>query len=407
MKNTVASRWTRLILGVLVLLFAGVIYSWSILKAPLALEFGWTPAQLAVNYTVTIICFCLGGLASGLLAGKISSRLRLLCAAILVFSGFFITGRLSGASLLPLYLSYGVMAGLGIGIVYNVVIADVNAWFPDRPGLSSGCLMMGFGFATLLLGNICGRLINLPGFGWRATFTALAAAIAAVLVLASLLIQPPPRDLRLPAPRRKKTVSGLSRDFQPLDLRGRALLKRPAFWLMFAFFTLLAALGNSAISFAKDFALAQGGTEQAAISVVGLLAVCNGLGRLTSGSLFDRFGARLTQYAASLAALAAPLLALWAISRASFPLAVVALCLCGFAFGFSPTLTAALVKAFYGAKDFPLNFSMMNLVLIPASFAPSLAGAMITNSGAYSGSFLMLLGFSLAGLAFNLCVRRP
>ena len=152
-KKNLNVRWLHLAAGVLALLFAGIIYGWSILKAPLAADFGWTADQLALNFTLTMCFFCLGGMAGGLLSKRIGSRASLILAGVLSCLGFFLTARLDGASVAMLYVSYGVLAGLGIGIAYNVIISTVNAWFPDKKGTCSGALMMGFGASALVVGN--------------------------------------------------------------------------------------------------------------------------------------------------------------------------------------------------------------------------------------------------------------
>ena len=82
-RRPTSLRWFYMILGVVALLFAGVIYAWSILKAPLGEEFGWTGSQLALNFTLTMCFFCLGGFAGGLISKRIGSRLSLILAAAL------------------------------------------------------------------------------------------------------------------------------------------------------------------------------------------------------------------------------------------------------------------------------------------------------------------------------------
>lgn len=95
--------------------------------------------------------FCLGGFAGGLLGKRIGCRLSLLLAAVLAGFGFYLASRLKG-QIVILYLSYGVMAGFGIGISYNIIISTISAWFPDRKGLCSGVLMMGFGASAYGIG---------------------------------------------------------------------------------------------------------------------------------------------------------------------------------------------------------------------------------------------------------------
>ena len=151
-KQNLSVRWLYLVVGVVAMLFAGVLYAWSILKSPLASEFGWGASSLALNFTLAMSTFCIGGLLGARLSKQFGHRIALLSSGILSALGFILTAALPGTSVAMLYVTYGVLAGLGIGIAYNVVIGTVSAWFPDKKGLCSGCLMMGFGASALLLG---------------------------------------------------------------------------------------------------------------------------------------------------------------------------------------------------------------------------------------------------------------
>ena len=184
-------RWLYLALGSAALLLGGIIYSWSILKSPLAEEFGWNPAQLALNFTITICFFGIGGLVSGILAKRLSPRTRLFISAVMVFLGYFLASRVTAGSLGLLYSSYGVLAGLSIGILYNTTIATIGEWFPDRKGLSSGIMLMCFGFSTLLFGGLAGRLMAMPDFGWRKTYLLLGCCMAGITILFGLVIKRP------------------------------------------------------------------------------------------------------------------------------------------------------------------------------------------------------------------------
>ena len=142
MKNTIQTtniRWFYLAVGTFAMLFAGILYAWSILKAPFSGEFGWTSSELAFNFTVTMSFFCMGGLLGAQISKRMGSRFAILVSGVLAAGGFILTSLLTGSSVFFLYLTYGVLAGLGIGISYNVVVATVSAWFPDQKGLCSGC----------------------------------------------------------------------------------------------------------------------------------------------------------------------------------------------------------------------------------------------------------------------------
>jgi len=87
-------------------------------------------------------------------------------------------------------------------------------------------------------------------------------------------------------------------------------------------------------------------------------------------------------------------------------LGVIGLMLCAFSYGFSPTVSAAMVGGFYGMKHYHLNFPVMNLVLIPASFVSTLAGKLYEVSGGYLSTFIVLTAMSVVGLIVNLSIRK-
>ncbi len=266
-KKNLNVRWLYLAAGVLALLFAGIIYGWSILKAPLAADFGWTADQLALNFTLTMCFFCLGGMAGGLLSKRIGSRASLILAGALSCLGFFLTARLDGASVAMLYVSYGVLAGLGIGIAYNVIISTVNAWFPDKKGTCSGALMMGFGASALVVGNTVSVLMEHPAVGWRMAFTGLGAALGIILAAAGFLLRLPPAGLKLPKPEGK--AGGSSEDFEARDYTPAEMVRRFTFWRAFVCIVFLAAVGNTVISFARDLSISVGAEAGLATTLVG------------------------------------------------------------------------------------------------------------------------------------------
>ena len=394
-ENNPLIRRFYLVLGTLALLVAGVIYAWSILKAPLAAEFGWTASALSLNFTLTMCCFCLGGMLGGFLNKRIGLRGALLLGAVLAAAGFFLASGMS--SITVLYLGYGVLAGFGIGIAYNCIISTVNAWFPDKKGLCSGVLMMGFGASALVIGSAADAMIGNPSVGWRMAFRAIGGALGAVLLLAALFLRKAPEK----APVQKAEADGDSR-----DLTTAQMLKSAVFWKAFLLVVFLAAVGNTVISMAKDLALSVGLAAGAATALVGILSVCNGLGRVITGAVFDRLGRKTTMIAANLMAIAAAAITLCAILLHSAVLGVVGLCLTGLSYGTCPTITSAFTSEVFGVRYFPMNFAVMNCNRIFASFIAT--GASLVNSATdgYSAAFMLLLGLSLIALLLNLSLRK-
>jgi OFA family oxalate/formate antiporter-like MFS transporter len=405
-KFNINARWPQLIVGVIVLLFAGIIYAWSIIKAPFAKPdvFGWTAGQLGLNYTITVSLFCIGGFVSGLFTKKTSPMLRMLVAAVMFFAAFFITSQMQG-NILVLYLAYGVLGGFAIGIVYNTIIAIVSSWFPDKRGLASGLLLMGFGLNSILIGKLADIAIKSAEIGWRTTYIVLAIITAAVFVIAAFIIKAPPADAVFPTP--KGAAKNGHGDVKALDISSLEMIKRASFWKLFIFFILLASVGSASISFAKDIISDAGATEGLAVTMVGIISISNGFGRLVSGWLFDNIGRRKTQFVTSVVAIVAPLTVVLALQTHSLAIGITGIILCGVSYGFAPTGSTAFIGAFFGQKNFSLNLGILNLQLILTSFAATLAGALKDATGGFVSTFLILAGFSVAGLVLNIFIKKP
>ncbi len=403
-KQSTSVRWAYLVVGIIAMLFAGIIYAWSILKSPFSAEFGWTNNNLANNFTLTMCFFCLGGLLGAQLSKRIGHKIAIIIAGVLGALGFILTASLSGASVPMLFISYGLLAGLGIGIAYNVIIATVSAWFPDKKGLCSGCLMMGFGASALVLGNLADALFNVPSIGWRTTYVILGIALGVVLVIAALILKKPGADVVLP---QAKAAKASSESFERKDYTPGQMLRRPSFWMAFICLIFLSAVGSSVISFAKDLALAVEAPESLAVTLVGVLSVCNGLGRIITGAVFDIIGRRKTMLCANILTIAAAAVTLIAVFVGSLPLCIVGLCLTGMSYGSCPTVTSAFTSAFYGMKYFPTNMAIMTFNIMGGSLLASVSSTLRTSYGGFVAPFIMLLALTVVALVLNLSIKKP
>ena len=401
MSKNIHRRWIYLIMGTVSMLFAGIIYGWSILNAPF-LEM-WDKNALSLNFTITMSFFCLGGFLGAKLSRRFGIQVSIILSALLSCSGFCLTSLITGNSILVLYLTYGVLAGLGIGIAYNAVISTVNTWFPDKKGLCSGCLMMGFGASSLIIGNLASTIMD--RFGWQTAYILLGCTLGTVLLLTAMVLNRPDANTVLPAAKLKRTAGEES--FVSQDYTTGQMLRRTSFWTAFTCLGLLGAVGSSVISFARNLALSVGAEAALATTLVGVLSVCNGLGRIFTGALFDARGRRFTMMASNLLTIAAAGVTLLAVSLQSLPVCIVGLCLVGMSYGSCPTVSSAFVSAFYGSKHFATNFSMMNFNLIGSSLIATACSSLLTATNGYTAPFIMLLALSFAAFVLNQMLKRP
>ena len=393
-----------LCVGVVTMLFAGIIYAWSILKIPFASELNFATDALALNFTLTMSFFCLGGLASSFLVKKIGTAASIMISGALAAAGFILTSFIGDGQLFLLYITYALMAGLGIGMAYILIISTVNAWFPDRKGLSSGALMMGFGASSLILGNLADLLFK-SEIGWRTTFIILGIALGVVVCLSALFIKRPDSSVVFPEP--KKRAGKKAESFEVKDFTPTEMIRRFTFWRAFVYLICITAVGSSVISFARDLALSVGAGAALATTLVGVLAVCNGLGRIITGAVFDAMGRRFTMTAANILTIVAAGVTLLAIRISSLPLCIAGLCLTGLSYGTSPTVSSAFTSAFYGTKHFASNLGIMNFNLMCASFVATTCSSLLTATGGYTVPFILLLALSVIALGLNISIKKP
>ena len=221
------NRWIYAAIGVLVLFCAGIIYAWSVLSVPIAAEFTeWTKTQLSLTFTITMILFCMGCMAGGFLSGKFSPKVYVVTAAALFLIGFQMTANIHSVAML--YIGFGVISGFGSGLVYNAVMGTITKWFPDKQGLISGVLLMGFGVSAFAIGKLYQALTPDVIGAWRSSFRFMGIVIPIVLVLcAPFFVKPQPTEAA-GSVQKKSAVNPVA-----MEATTGQMIRRPAFWLYY------------------------------------------------------------------------------------------------------------------------------------------------------------------------------
>ena len=394
------NRWVYAIVGVIVLLFAGLVYAWSVLSTPIAAEFtGWTKAQLSLTFTLVMILFCIGSLLCGLLAGKLSAKNAVRVSAVLFLAGFFIASRCQ--SPLTLYLGFGVLCGLSSGLCYNAVMSTMVRWFPDRPGLISGVLLMGFGGGSFLIGKLYQAWTPAGVGGWRTSFVVLGIICCVVLAVCSFFFVAPGADFPVPAGKGGRAVAAPREDIKPA-----VMLKRPAFWLYYVWAIAVSAAGLALISQASGvvWEASADQTAGAVATIVGLISICNAVGRVLFGGMYDKFGRSLSMQLVNGLFILTSVVLLLAMSSRSVVVVIIGFVIGGLAYsGVTPT-NSAFCRAYFGPTSYPVNFPLINSNLIFASFGSTISGALYDASGSYSSTFFLIIGLAVAGILCSLTI---
>ena len=399
MNNAPAQKncWLQLAVGTLMLLLAGLLYGWSIFRKPLGELFPvWSATNLSAPFSISMIFFCLGGFLSGKLLQRVGSRNVVWMAAFLLLTGFSAIACMptddAVLSLYMLYIFYGVLCGLGVGMAYNAVIGTVVQWFPGRSGTASGILLMGFGFGGIVLGSLVNLLI--AAIGLAQTFLALGILIASLLFIGACILKAPEVAAAGGAVAAAGTVADDARNRSP-----RQMLQTPSFWLFFFCMVAINAAGLMAIGSAASIALLYG-----APATLGLIvSVFNGAGRVAFGMIFDRSGRKIAMLLDAAVAVLAGVCLLAGAFADSVVMVIVGLVLIGLSYGGCPSLASAVINRFYGARYYPVNFSTVNFSLIPAALlGPMISGGLYDRSGgSYTGTFILMIALGALGIVLT------
>lgn len=400
MATVSKKRWLHLSVGAVMMLFLGLIYAWSTFVKPLETEFLWNRAQTSVTFTISIAFFVIGLISSGFISQKFSNRIAILISSASMLAGFLLCSRVT--TLTGLYISYGVLIGFGVGVANSAIVSAIVKWFPDKTGAASGILMMGFGLGSLILGRLAVSLI--ASYGWRSTFMVFGVAFAAIMALGSIWILLPPAGYSVPGTkaRAKSAVEGA------LDIPASKVLARQSFWLYIVWFALMMAGGLIVIGHASPFAQDLGLSESAAAWAVGVFSISNGLGRVLTGIVFDKFGMRRSMLLTTCYIVVASLLLTVSCLIVNIPLMILGFIFAGLSYGGGPTTSSTFAASYYGATHFAVNYGLVSAGMIPgAIIGPALAGMLRTQSGGYLSSFVVMIAFGLVSLVFSRLIRKP
>lgn len=394
-------RWGYACVGVIVLLFAGLVYAWTVLQAPIEAAFPiWSKGQLSFTFTLTMMGFCLGGFTGGILQKQWKPRILVWTAGIMFFAGFVIVSRAN--SLIMLYLGFGILGGLACGLVYNIVMSCVSAWFPDKPGFISGLMLMGFGISSFIIGKFYTAVTPSDGSDtWRNTFFMLGIILAAVMFVMGFFIQKPYSN---------EVISSADKSIKIYEeVETCQMIKRASFWLYMIWATFLSAAGLAIISQGTPMALeACPETEMGTVAtIVGLLSIFNGLGRVMFGVLFDKLGRFMAMLFGGILFILAMFFLLGALENHSLSILIIAYIMTGLAYGCVTPTNSAFVNAYYGRKNYPVNLSVVNMNMLVASMGSTMAGAIYDITDSYTAIIWIVIVLISIGTVMSCFIRKP
>ena len=402
--NAEKGRWVLVILGMLINLCLGTIYSWSVFVAPLTSYFtkdlgqAVTASDILLPFSVFLAFFAITMPFAGKYIEQYGPRNVTIVGGILTGLGWLLA---SFATSVPmLYILYGVVGGIGVGIAYGVPVAVSARWFPDRRGLAVGLTLLGFGFSAFFTANIAGYLI--VTYGVMTTFRIFGSAFVILTILLALPLKFPragwkPAGWTPPAPVAGQAVT--------CEFRRGEMLKTTSFYALWACYFIGCLAGLMAVGIAKPVGSDIGIEAGLATVLVGVFAIFNGFGRPVFGALTDKLTPRNTAMV-SFVLIALVSVLMWQVPTVPvYLLAFVVLwgCLGGW-LAIAPTATGC----YFGTGDYPRCYGILFLAYGAGAIAgPQLAGFIKTSTGSYLGVFPYVMVLAVIGFFIAFALLKP
>jgi MFS transporter, OFA family, oxalate/formate antiporter len=396
----VMNRWVIASAGVFLQVALGAVYAWSVFRIPLAKEFGWSIAEVTLTFTISIFVLGIAAFCGGLWLNRKGPRIVAMTGGALYGAGVFLAS-FSNHRLWWLYLSYGVIGGIGLGLGYIVPVAVLVKWFPDRRGLITGIAVGGFGAGALVTAPVATRLIQ--SVGVLHTFAYLGIAYLIVAVVSGSFMQNPPDGWRPEGwtPTASQISQRAARDYRLLEA-----LKTWQWWALWLLLFLNTSAGISVIS--QEAPLFQELAQVSAVvaaGMVGIASLGNAAGRVFWAWMSDLITRKATFFVIFLL----QVFLFWflpAIASASLLVVVTFLVLLCYGGGFGTM--PAFAADYFGAKNVgPIYGLMLTAWSFASVFGPLLIAYMRQSSGAYRGALHIIAAVMLISTLLPMIVSPP
>jgi len=401
------NRWFIIFASFIVNIMIGSAYAWSVFASALqASPFYLSAPQTTLAFNLSLGLVPLAMIVAGKLHGKVGIKTTILIGGLFFGAGFALANFMpTGTSYNPanpliLFLTYGTMGGIGIGLVYGSTVANSVSWFPDKRGLAGGIAAGGFGLGAVLFAPIFGPIIG--NIGPQQTFLVFGIIIGLIVVMGSFFIDRPPTGYKPEG--WSSPIIGVVGSANS-DLNVSEMLKTPRFYILWIMYTLACISGLMIISQASPITQIALGYEVGTAAAIGATAVfflglANTGGRFLWGAISDRIGrypTLITMYAVTIGGL---LILSFAISLSLVIIGLIAVGLCfGGFLGVYPSICAES----FGTKHLGMNYGVLFIAFGVAAFVgPQIAATIRVATGIYTSAFIATIIMSASAILITI-----
>ncbi|SDZ57126.1 MFS transporter, OFA family, oxalate/formate antiporter [Evansella caseinilytica] len=392
--NVELKRWRILVASTLINICVGAVYAFSIFALPLAKVFHATMPEIMMAFTINAAISPIPMILGGKLVDKGGAKTAIFLGGSLFGIGFILSGLATAPWML--YITYGLLAGIGQGIVYSSTIGNSVKLFPDKRGLAAGIVTAGYGGGTIVIAPIANAFIADKGV--QPTLIILGIAFLVIILSCGLLVKACPVGY---VPKGWTPPAATVKQGGGINVPWNEMIKKPLFYVIACMFLIGALSGMMVTSNASVIGQTMFGLSAATAALyVSLYSLSNCLGRVFWGAVSDRIGRTKCLMAIYLVIAVMMLIIALSTSVAGFAVAIVGIGLC---FGGTMGIFPSIVGEKFGMKFYGVNYGVTFIGYSGAAFfGPRIANSVAAaNDGMFTGAFYIALVISLVGFALT------
>lgn len=393
-----AGRWVFVFLGLIVNMCLGAVYAYSVFKKPLEELFKIGATQGGLPYMIFLAMFALFTFFAGRFIDKYGPKKVMMIGGIVVGIGWMLTYFASNITMVV--ITYGVIGGAGVGIVYGGPVSVATKWFPDKKGLAVGLALLGFGASAFVTAPVAKTLIL--KYGPLAAFGIMGIAFLIVTVILSMPMKFPPAGYKPKGWTPPSTTAGGK------SLTTGMMLKTSSFYGLWLCYILGATAGLMAIGISAAVGREVIGLDvSTAATLVMVFAIFNGIGRPIFGALTDKITPRWSAVLSFIIIFVASAMML-AAGKGSVGLYAVAFCGFWLCLGGWLAIGPAATASFFGLEGYAQKYG----VVFSAYGLGAIIGGIISGSakdafGSYTIAFYPTAGMAILGIIIAMILLRP
>ncbi len=392
---TSSNRWAIAIAAVFMQIALGAVYGWSIFLSTVQTDYHVDKPAANLTFTITIIALGVTAGFGGFLQARFGPRAIATAGGVLYGLGVILAG-FTAPNIFMLYITYGIIGGIGLGLAYIVPLAMLIKWFPDRRGFITGLAVAGFGLGATVMSPIATELIKPANLGLARTFNYLGIVYLIIVVISAQFFRKAPDNYM---PEGWKPSPALQTNRATKNFSLKEALRTPRWYILWLILALNVTAGAALISVAAPLAQEFGGVDKSTAAIIVIaISIFNGTGRLFWAWLSDTIGRPYT----FLAIFGIQVAVFFLMSQVSnFTLLLVLAAIVGLCYGGGFGTMPAFAADFFGPK----NAGTIYGVMLTAWSAGAAVGPILISSMPYRTALVIIAVIVLFSAALPLLTR--